>query len=123
MKSKQDDLSVDLLATSDRKRRQSWMVYIVYFFAVIVGLNALAFIVTLSETRQFIGGGGLEICWKYQSFERYLWSSLIEVAIACCILFALYWMAVRNYLRLYLLAWGSLIVARTVMYVLELTPC
>lgn len=123
MKSKQDDLSVDLLAASDRKRRQSWMVYVVYFFVAIVALNALAFIVTLNETRQFIGNGGLEICWKYQSFERYLWSSSIELAIACCILFALYWMAVRNYLRLYLIAWGFLIFARVAMYALELTPC
>jgi hypothetical protein len=114
---------MDLLTASDRKRRQSWMVYVVYFFAAIVALNALAFIVTLSETRQFIGSGGLEICWKYQSFQRYLSSSLIELVIACCILFGLYWIAVRNYLRLYLLAWGFLILARAVMYFLELSPC
>lgn len=99
------------------------MVYVVYFFAVIVALNALAFIATLNETRQFIGGGGLEICWKYQNFERYVWSSLMEFAIACCVLLGLYWMAKQNYLRLYLIAWGFLILARAAMYIFEIAPC
>ncbi|QWG14812.1 hypothetical protein KMZ29_09230 [Bradyrhizobium sediminis] len=59
--------------------RQQWMLYPVYAAAVLSCLGTVLFFISLNDTRNFIGEKGVEYCWMYGSFERYLFINLASI--------------------------------------------
>jgi hypothetical protein len=84
---------------------QRWMLYPIYVAAGLVCLDTMLFLATLNDTREFIGEQGIECCWSYTSFERYLFASLTSIGVALVVLTGLYWLARRNDLLTYLILW------------------
>lgn len=90
----------------------------VYFFAFLIALSVFGFAITLKETREFIGSGGLEVCWKYMNFNRYVLASIGGNILALAFLVGLYWFAKHNRVRAYLLTWGlwlTLVIAKLLL--------
>ena len=79
------------------------MLYPVYAAAALVCLGALVLLLTLNQTREFLGRRGIEYCWMYGSFQRYLYTHLTLIGVDTAVLGALYWLALRNYLLVYLI--------------------
>lgn len=65
------------------------------------------FFISLNDTRNFIGEKGVEYCWMYGSFERYLYINLASIGVSIGELLSLYWLAQRNYLFTYLILWAA----------------
>jgi hypothetical protein len=89
----------------DLTRRQRWMLYPVYGAAAIVLLLAIIFFATLNEMREFLGDEGIELCWMYGSFDRYLTTHLASICVDAGALLILYSLAHRDWLKSYLVVW------------------
>ena len=48
------------------------MLYSVYGATAIVILLAIILVAMLNEMREFLGDKGIDFCWMYRSFDRYL---------------------------------------------------
>jgi hypothetical protein len=105
------------------EHRQRWMLYPIYIAGVLLCLYALLFLVTLNETREFIGEKGVEYCWEYGSFNRYLLSHLISISIALGLLSTLYALARRNNLFAYVGVWIAWLLIRSLLSFFNLSFC
>ena len=85
--------------------RQRWMLYLIYGSAGLVFLGVVAFFGTLNETRLFIGDHGFAFCWKYGSFDRYLFTGLASICLDIGVLLGLYWLARSNNLLVFVVVW------------------
>jgi hypothetical protein len=92
---------------SDLTHRQRWMLYPVYGATALACLGAVVFVATLNETREFIGDKGVEYCWMYGKFDRYLFTHLALICLDTTVLLGLYWLARRNRLFIYLFVWAA----------------
>ena len=100
-----------------------WMLYPIYVAAVLVCLGATAFLVTLSETRELIGERGVEYCWMYGSFQRYLFTHLTLICVDIGVLLGLYWLAQQNYLLAYLVVWAAWLLGEPMLSFLDMSFC
>jgi hypothetical protein len=107
--------------TDESNRR--WMLYPIYAAAVLVFLGATAFLVTLNETREFIGERGVEYCWMYGSFQRYLFTHLTLICVDIGTLTGLYWLAQRNYLLAYPIVWGAWLLGEPLLSFFDMSYC
>jgi hypothetical protein len=95
-----------MLDHSGLTRRQRWMLYPIYGAAALVCLTTLLVFLTLNGTRDFIGEKGVEICWMYGSFERYLFAHFTSTGVSLITLSALYWLARRDQVVAYVGVWA-----------------
>ena len=91
----------------DLTHRQRWMLYPVYGATAIVFLLAIILVATLNETREFLGDKGIEFCWMYGSFDRYLFTHLGSICVDAGVLLVLYSLARRGWLKSYLVVWAA----------------
>lgn len=103
--------------------RQRWMIYPIYITAALLCVHSLFFFATLKETREFIGKKGVEYCWAYGSFDRYLFSHLASVLIVLIGLSLLYWLARRDYLVAYLVVWATWLLGNMSLSFFNLSFC
>ncbi len=103
--------------------RQRWMLYPVYAAAVWVFLGAAVLLLTLSQTREFIGDKGVEYCWMYGSFQRYLFTHLTLICVDTTVLLGLYWLARRNYLLVYLIVWAAWLLGEPLLSFFDMSYC
>lgn len=105
------------------QRRQRWMLYPIYVTAALLCVHSLFFFATLKETREFIGKKGVEYCWAYGSFERYLFSHLTSILIIVVGLSLLYWLARRDYMVAYLVIWATWLLGNMFVSFFDLSFC
>jgi hypothetical protein len=103
--------------------RQRWMLYPIYAAAVLVLLGAMVFLITLNETREFIGERGVEYCWMYGSFQRYLFTHLTLISVEIGTLLGLYWLAQRNHLLAYLIVWAAWLLGEPLLSIFDMSYC
>jgi hypothetical protein len=103
--------------------RQRWMFYPIYAAAALVGLSATVLLFTLNETCEFIGKSGVEYCWMYGSFERYLFTHLTLIGVDIGVLLSLYWLARLNYLLVYLIIWAAWLLGEPVLSFFDMSYC
>jgi len=103
--------------------RQRWMLYPVYGATVLVCLQALVVVATLNETREFIGDKGVEYCWMYGSFHRYLSTNLVLICLDVALLLSLYWLVRRNRLIIYLVVWAIWLLGEPLLSVFDMSYC
>jgi hypothetical protein len=103
--------------------RQRWMLYPIYAAAVLVCLGAMVFLVTLNETREFIGDRGVEYCWMYGSFQRYLFTHLTLICVDMGTLLGLYWLAQRDHLLAYLIVWAVWLLGEPLLSFIDMSSC
>ena len=96
-----------MLDHSGLTRRQRWMLYPIYVATVLACLSAILFLISLNETREFIGDKGIEYCWMYGKFDRYLFTNLALICLDAIVLSGLYWLARQDCLFIYLLTWAA----------------
>ena len=111
-----------LLRNSPVTRRRL-MFYPIYVATALVCVYILSFLVTLNETREFIGERGIEYCWAYGSFSRYLFAHVTSICVALGILSVLYKLAKRNSLSAYLIVCGACMAGGFLISFLELNLC
>ena len=111
------------MADSSSTPRQRWMLYAVYAAAVLCCLAALIFFATLNETRDFIGEKGVEYCWMYGRFERYLYIHLAKICVNIAVLLCLYRLAQRNYLFVYLVVWTGWLLGEPLLSFFDMSYC
>jgi hypothetical protein len=99
------------------------MLYPVYITAALVCVYTVFFLITLNETREFIGERGVEYCWAYGSFSRYLFSHVTSIFVFFCILSVLYWLARRDYAYAYLTVCVTLLFGRLLMSFFDVGFC
>jgi hypothetical protein len=99
------------------------MFYPIYAAAALVGLGAMVLLLTLNATREFIGERGVEYCWMYGSFERYLFTHLTLICVDIAVLLGLYWLAQRNYLLVYLIAWAAWLLGEPLLSFFDMSYC
>jgi len=102
--------------------RQRWMLYPVYVAAVLVCLGAIGFLLTLNETREFIGDG-VEYCWMYGKFDRYIFTHLALFCVDIGALLGLYWLARRNSLLVYLILWAVWLLGEPLLAFFDMSYC
>jgi small neutral amino acid transporter SnatA (MarC family) len=103
--------------------RQRWMLYAIYATAAAVCFSALSVVLTLNQVRKLLGDRGIEYCWMYGSFERYLFTSLTVVCIDVCVLLSLYWLARRDYLLSYLIIWAAWFLGEPLLSFFDINYC
>jgi hypothetical protein len=108
---------------NDVTPRQRWMLYAVYAAAAWVVLGAAVLFLTLNETRKFIGEKGVEYCWMYGSFQRYLYINLASLCVDIVTLFGLYWLARGNYLIVYLIIWAVWLFGEPLLSFFDMSYC
>ena len=114
----------ELMPSENRSTpRQRWMLYPIYAAAVLVCLGAVIFLVTLNETREFIGDRGVEYCWMYGSFQRYLFTHLALICVDMGTLLSLYWLAQRNHLLAYLIVWAAWLLGESLLSFFDMSFC
>jgi hypothetical protein len=111
--------------TSDRKQqlRRRWMTYPIYVVFAMIVLDLLFFFITLNDTHEFIGERGVEYCWAYGSFTRYVVSHLASITVLCGILYVLYLLARRDYLTAYVGVVVACLVSKLVLSFFGLGLC
>jgi hypothetical protein len=95
------------------------MFYPIYLAAGLVGLDAVLFVATLNDIREFIGEKGLACCWSYTSFDRYLSASLTSIGVGLVVLSGLYWLAQRKYLLAYFVLWALWLLEKASLWYFE----
>ena len=83
------------------------MLYSVYGATAIVILLAIILVAMLNEMREFLGDKGIDFCWMYGSFDRYLSSHLGSICVDAGALLILYSLACRDWLKSYLAVWAA----------------
>ena len=91
----------------DLTHRQRWLLYPVYGAAAIVFLLAIILVAELNEMREFLGDKGIEFCWMYGSFDRYLSTHLGSICVDAGVLLILYSLARRDWLKSYIAVWAA----------------
>lgn len=95
-----------MLNHGDLTCRQRWMLYPVYGATAIFLLLAMILFATLNEMREFLGNKGIELCWMYGNFDRYLSTHLGSICMDAGVLLILYSLAHRDWLKSYLVVWA-----------------
>jgi hypothetical protein len=108
---------------SDFTRRQRLMLYAVYGATVWVFLGVVVLFATLNETRLFIGDKGVEICWMYGSFDRYLFTHLALICLDSGVVLGLYWLARHDNLLVYLMVWVAWLFGEPVLSFFDMSYC
>jgi small neutral amino acid transporter SnatA (MarC family) len=108
---------------NSRSPRQRWMLYAVYAAAAAVCFSVLSLLLTLNQVRKLLGDKGIEYCWKYGSFERYLSTTLTLTCVDVCVLLSLYWLARRNHLFAYLVVWATWLLGEPLLSFFDMSYC
>src|SRR5260221_10887039 len=103
--------------------RQRWMLYLIYGSAGLVFLGVVVLFVTLNETRLFIGDHGVEICWMYGSFDRYLFTNLALICLDTGVMVGLYWLARLDNLLVYVMVWVVWWICDSVLSFFDMSYC
>ena len=103
--------------------RQRWMLYAVYIAVAAVCFSALSLFLTLNQVRELLGGRGIEYCWMYGNFERYLSTSLTVICIDVCVLLSLYWLARHDCLLFYLIIWAAWFLGEPLLSFFDMSYC
>jgi hypothetical protein len=99
------------------------MLYPVYGATAIVFLLAIILVVTLNEMREFLGDKGIEFCWMYGSFDRYLFTHLGSICVDAGVLLVLYPLALRDWLKGYLVVWAAWWLEEPLLSFLDMSFC
>jgi len=83
------------------------MLYPVYGAAAIVFLLAIILVAELNEMREFLGDSGIEFCWMYGSFDRYLSTHLGSICVDAGVLLIIYSLAHLDWLKIYIAVWAA----------------
>lgn len=108
---------------SELAPRQRWMIYGIYAIAGFMLLGVLTFFTSLRETRAFIGDRGVEYCWMYGAFHRYLYINLAWFGADIVVLFGLIWLAQRNHLLAYLLVVAIWLFGEPILSLFDMSYC
>lgn len=104
-------------------RRQRWMLYVVYAETMLWLLGVIIFVATLDQTRRFLGDGGIEYCWMYGSFNRYLFTHLALIFLNVAALVCLHQFARRDRLLAYLMLQGVWLLWEPVLAFFNMSYC
>jgi hypothetical protein len=116
-------LSHSMFNERDFVPRQRWMLYGIYGAIAWVFLGVVVLFATLNKTRLFIGETGVEICWMYGSFDRYLFTHLALICLDVGVLLGLYWLARRNNLLVYLIVLAVWLLGDPVLSFFDMSYC
>jgi hypothetical protein len=116
-------MSEPICSQNSPSSRQRWMFYAVYAAAAAVCFSMLSLILTLKQVRELLGDRGIEYCWMYGSFERYLSTTLTLTCVDVCVLLSLYWLARRNRLLAYLIVWAAWLLGEPLLSFFDMSYC
>jgi len=91
------------------------MLYPVYISAVVVFLLTIDLFWSMDEMRAFLGDKGIEYCWKYGNFHRYLYTNLALTCVDVVVLLYLYRLARHDRMFAYLVVWAAFLIGEPII--------
>jgi hypothetical protein len=112
-----------MLNHGDLSSRQRWMLYPVYGASAIFLLLTIILFATLNEMREFLGDKGIELCWMYGSFDRYISIHLGSICVNAGVLLILYSLACQDWLKSYLVIWALWLFEDSLLSLFDMSFC